>query len=80
MANVHKKITQQNKYKSLGKKKKICYKHIPNPAVSTNIRITFPVCSKTWALTTTALTFGTVATSEMVLAHLRTTKTQNISQ
>lgn len=44
----------------------------PDPAISTNIRITFPASSKTWTLATSALTFGTMTTSKPILTSLWT--------
>jgi len=47
-------------------------KYIPNPAVSANIRIAFPVSSKTWTLAAATLTLCTVTSSKTVLANFWT--------
>jgi hypothetical protein len=48
-----------------------------DPAVSTNIWVTFPICSKAWTLAASTLTFGTMTTSKPILAALWAT-TQKI--
>lgn len=55
-------------------------KNSPDPTIPTNIWITFPVCSKAWTLTTSTLTFSTMATPKSVLATLGTSNEQvNVS-
>jgi len=48
------------------------FKYIPNPAVSANIRITFPISSKARALAAATLTLCAMTTSKTVLANFGT--------
>lgn len=45
---------------------------IPNPTISTNIRITLSISSKARTLAAATLAFRTMASSKTVLANLRT--------
>lgn len=51
---------------------------LPNPAISTDIWVTFTSSSKAWALSTSTLTLGTMAASEPVFAALGTTEGRRI--
>lgn len=50
----------------------------PDPTIPTNIWVTFSVSSKAWALTTSTLTFSTMAASKSVLATLWTSGSEEI--
>lgn len=62
--------TQQKEHQ--GAKWRTMWAHLPNPAISADVRVTLPICCKTRALTASTLALCTVTPAEPVLAHFGT--------
>lgn len=60
------------------RRRKIQKKFAPYPAISAYIWIALPISSKAWALTTSTLAFGTMTSSETILATLWTSDKEHI--